>query len=1141
MQTCTPRALATPIAVAILLLAPLPSRAAVRSRSAAAPSQAAGRSAPAGEPRAAASSAAGAGAVVPGSPPSGFYRYPSVGGGNIVFASEGDLWKVPVSGGVATRLTAYEGEEKFPQLSPDGRYVAFTAQYDGNDDVYVMATSGGEPVRLTYHPLSDQVIGWTPDGRILFRSRRDHPHADFRVFAISPQGGIAEMLPLDPAAWISYEPHGKRVAYQKFGNEFHNWKRYKGGRAEEVYVGTLEPLAMRQATDWEGKDAFPMWGQDGRIYFITDRWGRPNLASMNPDGSDVKPLTRFDDYDVRWPAMSDGRIVFQHKMDIWSYDLATGRAEQVPITLPSDRLQVRERFVDPMQNLGGWGLSPDGDRIALEARGDVFVTRTQKKGLIRRVTESSAARTKYPAFAADGRSIAAWTEVDGEEQLLLYAADNGAAPKQLGRQEPGWHFPAVWSPDGKRLAWGDQRYRLMVTDPAGATTEADRAEYEINEYTWSPDSRYLAYTAAIDNGMNQVRIWDSKTRTVHPASDKLFNAYSPAWDPAGKYLFYLSDRWFNPYLDRFEARFAVMKSAVPVVVALGADGVLPFAPRGDVDPKSEEPKSQEGKAAAKAKPAAPVRIDFDGLADRVVQVPVTPGALSGLRAVEGKLHWVETDPRGMMPADAGDDDERPGGSLKTYDLAKQKLANLADHVLGYDLSMNGKVLVYRTKDGFFRVEAGAMSAPKPDKEGGEDESSIDLAGWTERISPREEWKQMVREAWRLQRDFFYDPKMHGVDWNGVWNQYGSLADRLSSRDDLEDLLQEMFGELNVGHAYHWGGDLRRGKTVGTGLLGADLSYDAASGFWQIRKIYRGDYPDPKASSPLARPDLRVRSGMWLVAVDGKPLTKGEDYLRRLANRANQEVELSVNDSPKLEGARRIVVKPLANDTRTRYADWIHETRAYVDRASHGQIGYIHLYDMSGYGLQEFARDYPGQWNKRGLIIDDRWNHGGFVAPMIVNQLERKVFSVSGLRYGSYLDTYPSRVFHGYLAALINGQGGSDCETLALEFKDFGLGPVIGMRTWGGWVGIRGDKPLRDGGMTTQPEFGGWDPRGRGWQIEGHGVDPDVVLDLSPDGFMDGKDEQLDYAIQDMMAKITKDPRDLPKAPPIEPRPLHASR
>ncbi len=1079
--------------------------------------------------------------------PDGFYRYPALGQGQIVFASEGDLWKVPATGGTAIRLTAYEGEEKFPKLSPDGKLIAFTAQYEGNDDVYVMSANGGEPVRLTFHPAPDQALGWTADGKILFRSRRDTPHNDNRIYTVAPTGGIPEMIPLEPAAWISFEPGGKRVAFQKIGLEFHNWKRYQGGEAEDIYVGTLDPVAATEVTKYDGKDAFPMWAADGRIYFVTDRWGRPNLASMKPDGSDVKRLTNFDDYDVRWPAMGDGKIVYQHKMDLWLYDLASGKNEQVKIQLPSDRLQVREKFVDPKTTLRAWALSKDGERIALEARGDVFVARTKKKGLIRRVTESSSARTKFPAFAPNGTNLVTWTEVNGEEQLLVHLADASGEPKQLGNTPPGWHYGAVYSPDGKKLAWSDEKYRLYVTDVGSAqTVEVDRGDWEITRFAWSPDSRYLAYDTALPSLFSQVRIWDSTDKSRHEVSDPAYDSTSPAWDPKGKYLYYLSERYINPVLDRFEARFTVSSaSTLPCVVALQADGALPFAPRGDTDPVKPDDKKDEDKKDGdkkdddksndkkKEEKVEPIKIDFAGLAGRFVTVPVAPGYYTSLRAIEGKLHWLKLENRGMMPFEPEGEDEAPAGELQTYDLEKEKLSTVTDGVLAYEISGNGKVLVYQNKDGFLRIEAGATAAPKDDEA---KEAKIDLSGWTIRINPREEWKQMLHEAWRRQRDFFYDVKMHGVDWDGVWKQYGPLADRISSRDDLADMLGEMFGELNVGHAYHNGGDVRRGKPVGTGMLGADLKYDPSTGFWQIQKIYRGDYPMPDWSSPLARADLKVKPGQWLVAIDGKPLTKGEDYLRRLANRAKQEVELSINDSPKLEGARRIVVRTIADDTRVRYVSWIREMREYVDKKSNGQIGYIHLYDMGELGLRQFARDYPWQARKRGLIMDDRWNHGGFVAPMILAHLDRKLLAVGGTRYGN-IDTVPARAFHGYMAALINRQGGSDCETFALGFKEYQLGPVIGTRTWGGWVGIRGDKPFRDGGMMTEPEFGGWDMRGKDFIIEGHGVDPDVQLDLNPDGLLNGKDLQLDYAIDHLLKEIAKDPRDLPAKPAIRPRPL----
>jgi tricorn protease len=699
----------------------------------------------------------------------------------------------------------------------------------------------------------------------------------------------------------------------------------------------------------------------------------------------------------------------------------------------------------------------------------------------------------------------------------------------------------LWSPDGKRIAWGDHKYDLHVSDVAtGAVLDVDHGKAEINHYVWSPDSRYLAYAIAIDNLFSQVRIWDSQTRTTHEATDPMVNSFSPAWDPKGKYLYLLSDRFINPYLDRFEARFIVDEATVPCVLGLQADVPLPFAPRGDVDSPEEKAKRVEARRKARLGPkpegeekAEAIRVDFDGLSERLVQVPVEPGNYDELHAVEGKLHWLSSSNRGMMPLKKKDKEDEGGADLQTYDLDNEKVSTIAEGVTGYQVSMDGQVLVYQNKDGFIRIEAGATEGLKDEDAA---EAKVDLSGWSVRINPRDEWKQMLHEAWRLQRDYFYDANMHGVDWDGVWKQYGPLAERIASRDDLEDMLGEMFGELNVGHAYHWGGDIRHGKTVGTGLLAADLRYDPGSGFWQIQKIYRGDSPDAQHEAPLARPDLHVKAGEWLVAIDGRPLAKGEDYLRRLADRAGQPVELSISDGPRLQGARRVVVTTVADDVPIRYATWIRENREYVAKRSNGKIGYLHLYDMQGLGLRQFARDFPPQWRKRGLIVDDRWNHGGFVAPMILAHLDRKILSVDGLRYGGIGDTTPSHAFRGYLAALINRQGGSDCETLALGFKEFKLGPVIGTRTWGGWVGLN-VKTLRDGGSVSQPVDGGWDLAGKTWLIEGHGVDPDVELDLGADGLIHGKDVQLDDAIDRLLQQIATDPRDLPPAPPVPPRPL----
>jgi len=1087
--------------------------------------------------------------------PFGFFRYPATDGKTVVFTSEGDLWRVPLNGGTAVRLTTHEGEERYARFSPDGAWIAFSAQDDAQDDVYLIPSVGGEPRRLTYHPDRDQVVGWDRDGQIVFRSTRDIPYRGYRLYRIPREGGWLSALPLDKAAHITFEPNGPRVAFNVYFRENATWKRYKGGWAQDVWVGDLSKLEFKNVTDnppvneWDGMDAFPMWHNDGRIYFLSDRNGRGNIYSMRPDGSDLKQLTFHKDFDARWPSLGAGIIVYQHGMDVWAYEIATNKNYQVIIQLPSDRQQAREKFVNPMQFISDYELSPDGKRLLLGSRGELFTVPSKGKGLLRQLTYTSGIREKAPGWSPDGKTIAAWSDASGEEQLYLYPAEGGD-PKLVGTDKRGWHFHPAWSPDGKRVAYGNEELELVVMDiESGKIRVVDTGAWEITDYVWSPDSHYLAYSRSEPNYNRTIQIWDSKEGKVFPVTDDFFSSSNPVFDPEGQYLYFFSDRTANPHLDGQEMTYILDRRTQIFAAALKKGTASPFAPladpreleeeehgkNGDADKGGKDSKDKTDKEEKAPEPVIVV-IDFDGLSTRIVPFPVSADNYFNLRAVKGKVFYQSYENEGMLGTDLFEDEHKEGFKLYRFDIKKQKARTIADDITGYDISRNGEKLLLRTKDAFTVI--GVDEEPGGGEEHGKDEDkdnkNVDLTGWDLRVDVRAEWKQMFYEAWRLQRDFFWDPNMHGVDWKAVRDQYGTLADRISTRGELNDLIGEMLAELNCSHTYIWGGDTRRVEGHSTGLLGVDLTRDP-SGFYRINRVIPGRPWLPDCSSPLAAPGIDAKSGDYIVAINGRSTAQVPDYLELLLDKAGQITSVTLNGKPTLDGGREVIVKPLASEGYLRYNDWIDNRRAYVTEKSGGKLGYIHLTDMGGTGLSQFTQDYLPQHDKAGLIMDVRYNGGGFVAPMILSHLGRKPFSFGKPRHGSvYREPYTA--FYGYIAAICNGETGSDGETFTEGFKRLGLGPVIGTRTWGGWVGIRGDKPFMDGGMVTEPEFTGWG-LDRQWLIEGHGTDPDIPVEEDPSAYARGQDPQLDATIKYLLDKIAREPMPIPEAPPIPDRSL----
>ncbi|MBM3326174.1 MAG: hypothetical protein FJY65_04200 [Calditrichaeota bacterium] len=1104
---------------------------------------------------------AGAPEAAPEGAKPGFFRYPTISGDWIVFTSEGDLWKAPLAGGVAMRLTTHEGEERYAKFSPDGKYIAFTGQDDGQDDVYIIPSSGGEPRRLTFHPDRDQTIGWTPDGSILFRSTRDIPYRGWRIYKVSPKGSLPVSIGLDKAALIAFEPNGKRIAFNPTTLENHRWKRYQGGWAMDIWVGDMSVPQFENITekppykDWQGDYGFPMWHSNGRVYFLSNMDSRANIHSMKPDGSDHKQHTQHKEFDARFPSLGSDKIVYQAGMDIWAFDIKSEKTAKVEIQLPSDRVQARVKYIDPKQFISDFELSPDGKRVLLNARGEVATAPSKGEGLIRQITNSPGSKEKNPRWSPDGKSIAVWSDVSGEEQLFTYPSTGGEA-KFIGTDGRGWHTAPVWSPDGKSLAFGNEECELLVMDAAsGKTEKVERSEWEVRQMVWSPDSRYLAYASAVKNYNSVIRIWDAQTKKVYNLTDEFYNSASPSWAPDGKYLYILSDRDANPRLDGMEMTYILDKRTRLYVFSLKKDCLSPFAPQIDPEVEEEPPwmknkdKADKGKDEKKddkgkkkdkdekteeKKEPVKVEVDFDGLPMRMAVAPAPAGNYGGLWAVEGKLFFLSWENDGML----GDDlfeEEKGRLNLHRFDIKKKKDKVAAEGIDGYDISRDGKkLLIY--KRGEFTVmgideDGGGWGGKWGGGDKPEEESkNVELSKWEMRVDVRPEWRQMFDEAWRLQRDFFWDPNMHGVDWKAVRAKYEPLAQRISTRDELNDLIGELFAELNCSHTYVWGGDQRRPKYYNTGLLGVDYVRDN-SGFIRITRVIAGRPWEPKSSSPLAAPGIDAKAGDYIVAINGRPTNSVPNWFELLLGRADKITTVSLNAKPALDGAREVVVKPLGTEYYLRYNDWVDGRKAYVDKISGGKLGYIHLTDMGGSGLSEFTAGYQPQHNKEGLIMDVRYNGGGFVAEMILSHLARDLWSMGMARHGLKYRR-PSTAFFGFMAAVCNGETGSDGETFTEGFKSLGLGPVIGTRTWGGWVGIRGDKPFIDRGMTTQPEFTGWGMKDGKWLIEGWGTDPDIVVVDDPASLMQGKDPSLDYTINYLMDKITKEPRKIPDQPPF---------
>jgi tricorn protease len=1074
-------------------------------------------------------------------------RFPDIYGDRVIFTYAGDLWTAPASGGTAIRLTAHPGIEVFGKFSPDGKWIAFTGQYDGDEQVYVIPSTGGVPRQLTFYPAKgplaprwgwdNQVYGWSRDGRrIFFRSLRDSwalPIA--RLYWVSVEGGPIEPLPMPVAGSGDYSTDSSQMVYSPQSRDFRSEKRYGGGQANSLYIFNVKTYEAKRITDGPRPTRDPMWIGD-TIYYNSDRDGHFNLYAYDVGSSKTTELTTSKLWDVRWPSSdNEGRIVYEMNGELQVLDTKSRKSTPISITVPDEGLARRPSRISASNNIESYSLSPKGERALFSARGDIF-TAPIEKGPTRNLTHTSGAHDKWPSWSPDGSQIAFISDLSGEEELYVVQQDGLKPPVQITQGGTAMRYQPEWSADGKRIAFSDKDGKLFVVTLADRklTQIADSPRGQIRDYAWSPRGSYLAFSMAMNgNGFASVYIWNAADGKLERVTDDMFNAYGPAWDPQGNYLFFLSDREFAPQISQIEFNYATNRDAYIYAMSLRKDVKHPFPPESDEvtvgKSEAEKPKPAETPAeakpeadkpaAAESKPEAPrppatLVIDFGGINSRVARVPVPAENYGGLSAKAGHLIY------GVGPAFYyGRQGDRPA-QLRIFAFKDRKETTLAEDIRGYAMSDDGsKVLV---------GQGPAYNLYDATPQGDKSRKSVSTAGlFVDRV-PAEEWNQIFNEVWRRYRDWFYVSNMHGYDWVALREQYKPLLQYVAHRSDLNYVIAEMISELTVQHAYVEGGDFQIPPRPRVGLPGARFELDKQSGRYRISRIFEGENEEDIYRSPLTEIGVNVSVGDYVLAIDGEELKANDDPYRLLRNKADNPVSLTVNKVPSLEGARIVSYRPITDEGNLIYLNWVNNNRRKVAEATGGRVGYIHIPDMGANGIREFIKWYYPQIRKEAMIVDVRANGGGNVSRMLIERLRRKLLALNYSRTTDEANTYPDAVFIGPMVALLDGNSASDGDIFPAMFREAALGPLIGKRSWGGVVGISNRGTLIDGGSISVPESGFASTKGR-FIIEGYGVDPDIEVDNDPKSEIEGRDPQLERAIAEIMVKL-KQPVRLPEKP-----------